>query len=72
MGKRQYDNEIFSKKNKKPDKNCRHLKTKIVKLFRKNYPFGKKSRVQFYAPPKTCFEVCEKCGKVLDKWKPIR
>lgn len=49
---------------------CIHRKTRILKFYRHNYPFGKKSKKQYYNPPKKCIEVCINCGEVLDRWRP--
>lgn len=51
---------------------CNHRRTEIIKVYRKNYPFGKKSIVRHYDPPRICIRKCVDCGKKLERWKPIR
>jgi len=53
------------------EKNCYHRHKEVIKLYRRNYPFGRNSKPQFYNPPKKCMEVCEDCGKILLKWTPL-
>ena len=52
---------------------CRHPEKyrKIIKFYRKNYPFGRKSGRKNYSV-RMCKEVCENCNKELSKWKPIK
>ncbi len=61
MKKRWYD--------RKPGE-CRHRKTTILKKYRNNYPFGRKSKPKHYEPPLKCTEFCNGCGKKLRSWKP--
>jgi len=49
---------------------CIHRHTKILKYYRRNYPFGKGSKPKKYDPPRLCREICASCGKELYKWKP--
>jgi hypothetical protein len=53
-------------------KKCQHAEKylKIIKQYRKNYPFGRKSKCRYYEPPRMCIEICENCGKELNRWKP--
>lgn len=44
---------------------------KIIKFYRKNYPYGKKSESRKYNPPRMCKEVCERCGVEINRWKSI-
>lgn len=54
------------------NKSCNHSERfiKIIKFFRKNYPFGKKSGVKHYSV-RMCKKVCENCNKDLLRWKPM-
>ena len=53
---------------KRSPRNCYHRKTKIIKLYRKNYSHGTKSKPKKYDPPKLCIEICNNCGMKLEKW----
>lgn len=57
----------------RPDpKDCTHPDKSIITLkkYRKNYPFGKKSRYRTYEPPIKETEMCTRCLKKLWKRKP--
>lgn len=57
---------------KKARRKCYHRKTRIIVIYRKNYPFGRKSDRRSYDPPKLCVEVCLSCKKEIDKWRPTK
>ena len=44
---------------------------KIIKFYRKNYPFGKNSGLKKYSV-RMCKEICERCDKELNRWKPFQ
>ena len=49
---------------------CYHRHTFEFKVYRKNYPHGRKSEVKHYDPPRIIKEICIDCGKELERWKP--
>lgn len=64
------ENMKDKRRDKRSAKECKHKNTKILKIYRKNYPFGRKSKRRNYEPPKLCKEVCCNCSTVLNRWKP--
>lgn len=50
-------------------KKCWHSETFVLKRYRKNYPFGRKSKVRFFDPPQSSIKICKRCGAVLNIWK---
>ena len=52
------------------NRRCYHRNRKVIEWFRKNYPFGRKSKAYYYGIPKKCIEVCDDCHTILNKWKP--
>lgn len=48
---------------------CSHKNKNIIKKYRTNYPFGKKSKGKIYGKPIKKKIICKNCSKVLYKGK---